>query len=99
MSIKLGLFLEVDDKGKETGRFQAADDTEDPEDSLVWETFNTEEEAQSYIDKMNAQFERDEKIEGEYREWEKSIINKYGIALDDLRVLLANGVVGEEVKE
>lgn len=99
MSEKLTVYLELDDEEKETGRFEVGDDVEDGEQYLIWETFDTKEEAQTYADKMNAEFARDEKIENEYREWEKSIVSKYNISLDDLRVLLVNGPAGEDARE
>ena len=95
MGEKLAIFLELDNDGNETGRFQAALDVEEGEDSYVWETFDTEGEAQEYIDKMNAEFERNEKIKAEYLAWEKECMARHNISQEDLRVFLANGPVGE----
>lgn len=89
--VKLGIFYEQDDEGKDTGRVQVASEEEDE----VYDTFDTEEEAQAALIKMQAQFDRDDKIEQEYREWEEGCLSRYSITRDELRVLLANGVMLE----
>jgi len=89
--VKLGLFMEEDDKGKLTGRWQVANE----ELEEVFDTFDTEEEAQAAMDKMQAEFDRNDKIEAEYLTWEKECMARHNISQEDLRVFLANGPVGE----
>ena len=91
---KLGLFMEEDDKKQLTGRWQVAFE----EDDEVLETFDTEEAAQKYLDKMQAEFDRNDKIDVEYRQWEKDCMARHNISQDDLRVFLANGPVGEDAE-
>jgi len=88
---KLGLFMEEDEKGKPTGRWQVADEDEEE----VYDTFDTEEEAQKAMEKMQAEFERNDKLEAEYLAWEKECMTRHNISQEDLRVFLANGPVGE----
>lgn len=87
--MKLGLFLEEDDKGELTGRWQVGNENLDE----VLDTFDTEEEAKTAMAKMQAEFDRDDKIEAEYLEWEKDCILRHGISQEDLRVFLANAVI------
>lgn len=89
--VKLGLFMEEDEKGKLTGRWQVADEEEDE----VYDTFDTEGEAQTAMEKMQAEFDRNDKIEAEYLAWEKECMARHNINQNDLRVLLANGPVNE----
>ncbi|MBA7546672.1 hypothetical protein ES705_39064 [subsurface metagenome] len=88
---KLGLFMEEDGKGKLTGRWQVAFE----EDDEVLDTFDTEEEAQAAMEKLQAELDRNDKIEAEYRQWEKDCMARHNISQEDLRVFLANGPVGE----
>ncbi len=88
---KLGLFMEEDEKGKLTGRWQVAFE----EDDEVLDTFDTEEEAQAAMEKLQAELDRNDKIEAEYRQWEKDCMARHNISQEDLRVFLANGPVGE----
>jgi len=89
--VKLGLFMEEDEKKELTGRWQVADEEEDE----VYDTFDTEEEAQKAMEKMQAEFDRNDKIEAEYLAWEKECMARHNISQEDLRVFLANGPVGE----
>lgn len=89
--VKLGLFMEEDEGGKLTGRWQVADEEEDE----VYDTFDTEGEAQTAMEKMQAEFDRNDKIEAEYLAWEKECMARHNISQNDLRVLLANGPVNE----
>ncbi|KKN87012.1 hypothetical protein LCGC14_0262810 [marine sediment metagenome] len=88
---KLGLFMEEDKKGELTGRWQVAFEEEDE----VLDTFDTEEEAQAAMEKLQAELDRNDKIEAEYRQWEKDCMARHNISQEDLRVFLANGPVGE----
>lgn len=92
---KLGLFMEEDAKKKLTGRWQVAFEEEDE----VLATFDTEEEAQQYMEKTQAELDRNDKIETEYRQWEKDCMSRHNISQDDLRVFLANGPVGEDAEK
>jgi len=88
---KLGLFMEEDEKKELTGRWQVAFEEEDE----VLDTFDTEEEAQQYMEKLQAELDRNDKIEAEYLAWEKECMARHNISQEDLRVFLANGPVGE----
>ncbi len=88
---KLGLFMEEDENKKLTGRWQVADE----EDEFVLETFATEKEAQQYMEKLQAEFDRNDKIEAEYLTWEKECMARHNISQEDLRVFLVNGPAGE----
>ncbi len=90
--VKLGLFQEEDDKKQLTGRWQVADDAEGSDD--VYDTFDTKEEAQVAMEKMQAEFDRNDKIDKEYLEWEKECMEQNRIGQEDLRVWLVNGVMG-----
>lgn len=87
--VKLGIFYEQDDEGKDTGRVQVADEDED----IVYDTFDTEEEAEKAMVKMQAEFDRNEKIEKEYLEWEKDCLSRHAISQEELRVFLVNCVI------
>ena len=88
---KLGLFMEEDAEKKLTGRWQVAFEEEDE----VLDTFDTEKEAQAYMEKMQAEFDRNDKIEAEYLAWEKECMVRHNISQEDLRVFLVNGPAGE----
>jgi len=86
--VKLGIFLEQDDEGKDTGRFQVADE----DDDYVIETFDTEKEAEEYMAKLQAEFDRNDKIKAEYLQWEKECVAHHNITEDELRHYLVNNV-------
>jgi len=90
--VKLGLFMEEDEEKNLTGRWQVASKGKNGE---VFDTFDTEEEAGKAMIKMQAEFDRDDKIEAEYLAWEKECMARHNISQEDLRVFLANGPVGE----
>jgi len=83
--------MEENEKGELTGRWQVAEEGED----IVYDTFDTEEKAQKYMEALQAEFDRNEKIEAEYLAWEKECMTRHNISQEDLRVFLANGPVGE----
>ncbi|GAI79639.1 unnamed protein product [marine sediment metagenome] len=83
--------MEEDEKKELTGRWQVAFEEEDE----VLDTFDTEEEAQQYLEKLQAELDRNDKIEAEYLAWEKECMARHNISQEDLRVFLANGPVGE----
>ena len=87
---KLGLFMEEDAEKKLTGRWQVAFEDEDE----VLATFDTEEEAQRYMEKLQAELDRNDKIEAEYLAWEKECMARHNISQEDLRVFLVNGPAG-----
>lgn len=87
--MKLGIFLEQDEAGKDTGRFQVANEDLDE----VLDTFDTEEEAEIAMAKMQAEFDRNDEIEKEYLEWEKSCLSRHSISEEELRVFLVNSVL------
>ncbi|MBA7688533.1 hypothetical protein ES703_97017 [subsurface metagenome] len=86
---KLALYMEEDEKNQLTGRWQVGEEGED----YVLDTFDTEEEATAYMIKLQAEFDRNDEIEKEYLEWEKSCISRHSISEEDLRVFLANSVM------
>ncbi len=86
--VKYGIYLEQDDAGKDTGRFQVAE--EDAE--YVLETFDTEKEAEKYMAKLQAESDRDDKIKLEYLEWEKACMARHQVSQEDLRIYLVNVV-------
>ncbi|HUV51644.1 MAG TPA: hypothetical protein VMW64_01040 [Dehalococcoidia bacterium] len=86
--IKLGIFLEVDDKGKETGRFQVAE----TKNECVWDTFPTEEKAIAYMKKEQTKLDRNEAIRKDYLNWEPSIMRTHHISRQELRHFLVNDV-------
>lgn len=87
--MKLGIFYEQDDAGKDTGRVQVANEDLDE----VLDTFDTEEEAKIAMAKMQAEFDRNDEIEKEYLEWEKSCLSRHSISEEELRVFLVNSVM------
>ena len=87
--MKLGIFYEQDDAGKDTGRVQVANE----DLGEVLDTFDTEEEAKIAMAKMQAEFDRDDEIEKEYLEWEKSCLSRHSISEEELRVFLVNSVL------
>lgn len=44
--------------------------------------------------KMQAEFDRDDKIREEYLEWEEDCLSRYTISKEELRVFLVNWVMG-----
>lgn len=87
--MKLGLFLEEDDKGELTGRWQVANEDLDE----VFDTFDTEEEAKAAMIKMQVELDRDDEIEKDYLKWEKDCLSRHAISQEELRVLLVNSVM------
>ncbi|MBA7465356.1 hypothetical protein ES707_00518 [subsurface metagenome] len=87
--VKLGIFYEQDDAGKDTGRVQVADVDEE----IVYDTFDTEEEAETEMAKMQAEFDMKDKITEEYLEWEKQCLACHEIDKDELRRYLVNVVI------
>lgn len=85
---KLAICYEQDDKGKDTGRVQVAD----LEDDYVIDTFGTEKEAEEYMAKLQAEYDRNDKIEAEYLQWEKECMARHNITEDELRSFLVNAV-------
>ena len=85
---KLGIFYEQDAEGKDTGRVQVADEEED----YVIETFDTEKEAEEYMAKLQAEYDRNDKIKAEYLQWEKECMARHKITEDELRHYLVNYV-------
>ena len=85
---KFGIFLEQDDKGKDTGRFQVAEEGDD----YVLDTFDTKKEAEKYMKKLQAESDREDKIKAEYLEWEKGCMSRHKIKRKELRVYLVNWV-------
>ncbi len=85
---KLGIYYEQDDEGKDTGRVQVADEGDD----FVIETFGTEKEAEEYMAKLQAEYDRNDKIEAEYLQWEEECMARHNITKDELRVYLVNAV-------
>jgi len=84
---KLVICYEQDDEGVDTGRVQVVDEDED----LVLDTFDSESEAEAAMAKMQAEFDRNDKIEAEYLAWEKECMERHSISQEDLRVFLVNG--------
>ena len=89
MKLKLGIFYEQDENGKDTGRVQVA---ETGKDAFVLETFDTEEAAQKYIKKEQAEADRNERIKVEYLAWESATRKTHKITRNDLRHYLVNYV-------
>lgn len=88
--VKLGIFYEQDDAGKDTGRVQVADEGED---GLVYDIFDTEEAAEEAMAKMQAECDMEEKAQEEYLAWEADFLSRHSISQDDLRSYLVNCVV------
>ena len=87
--VKLGIFYEQNKAGKDTGRVQVAC----IETELIYEVFDTEKEAEEAMVKLQAELDRNIKIEAEYLEWEKACMARHEISEEDLRVLLVNVVI------
>lgn len=87
--VKLGIFYEQDDEGKDTGRVQVADEDEE----LVYDTFDTEEAAEKAMAKIQAEFDMKDKITQEYLEWEKECLARHEIDKGELRGYLVNVVI------
>lgn len=87
--VRLGIFYEQDDSGKDTGRVQVANEDVDE----VYDSFDTEEEAEKAMVKMQAEFDRNDEIEREYLEWEKGCLSRHSISEEELRVFLVNSVM------
>ena len=87
--VELGIHYEEDDAGALTGKVQVVD--EDLE--LVLDTFDTEEEAETEMAKLQVEFARNEKIRAEYLEWETSCLARHEISQEELRVYLVNEVI------
>lgn len=86
--VKLAIYYELDDAGKDTGRVQIADDEE-----LVYAVFDTEEEAGTAMATMQAECDREDKIKAEYLKWEKKCLARHTISQENLRVFLVNVVL------
>jgi len=87
--VELGIHYEQDDAGALTGKVQVVDEDLD----IVLDTFDTEEEAETEMTKLQAEFARDEKIQAEYLEWETACLTRHEISKDELREYLVNMVV------
>jgi len=88
--VKLGIFYEQDDAGKDTGRVQIADVGGD---ELVYDTFDTEKEAEKAMAKMQAEFNQKDELEKAYLEWEKNFLSQHSMSKDNLRSYLVNVVI------
>lgn len=87
--VELGIHLEQDDAGALTGRVQVVDEDLD----IVLDTFDTEEQAETEMAKLKAEFARNDKIEAEYLEWETACLARHEISKEELRVYLVNVVI------
>lgn len=88
--VKLGIFYEQDKSGKDTGRVQVADKGED---GFVYDVFDTEEEAVKAMAKMQADFDREDKIKKEYLAWETECRSRHNISRVDIREFLVSVVL------
>lgn len=88
--IKLAIFFEVDDAGEDTGRVQVADDGED---SIVYDTFDTEEEAEIAMAKMQDEFDQEDEAKSKYLGWEEEFLSCHSISKKRLRGFLVNVVI------
>lgn len=89
--VKLGIFYEQDNNGKDTGRVQVG---EVGGDELVEDTFDTEEEAQIAMVKLQAKFDEEDELKKEYLEWEKGFLHRHPtMCRNGLRSFLVNVVV------
>jgi hypothetical protein len=86
---KLGVFLELDEHGIETGRFVVADEV----DEIIEDSFETEEEAETFKVTKQAEYDRNAHIGINYLEWEKACMEHTGISQDDLRSYLCNVIL------
>ena len=87
--VKMGIHYEQDDADALTGRVQVVDEDKD----LVLDTFDTEEEAETEMAKLQAEFDRDDKIKAEYLEWETACLARHEIGQSELREYLVNLVI------
>jgi len=87
--VKLGIHYEQDGAGANTGRVQVVDEDLD----CVMDTLDTEEQAETEMAKIQAEFDRNDKIQAEYLEWETACMARHEISEDDLREYLSNVVV------
>ena len=93
--VELGIHYEQDDAHTLdrppvlTGRVQVVDEDLD----LVMDTFDTEEEAEKAMAKMQVEFDRNDKIMAEYLEWEAACLARHEISQEELRVYLVNVVL------
>lgn len=85
---KLIICYEQDDEGNDTGRVQVVDEDED----LVLDMFPNEPEAEAAMVKLQAEFDRNDKIKAEYLQWEKECKARHNISEDELRHYLVNYV-------
>ena len=86
---KYAIYYEQDDAGKDTGRVQVVEETDD----LVFATFDTEEEAEIEMAKLQAESDRKDKIMAEYLEWEEKCLTRHSISQEELRIFLVNVVI------
>ncbi len=87
---KYAIYHELDDDDKDTGRVQVVEEGDD----LVMDTFNTLEEAEATMVKMQAESDRNDQIKSEYLAWEKVCLSCHpDISQEDLRVFLVNSVM------
>ncbi|MBA7480512.1 hypothetical protein ES707_15973 [subsurface metagenome] len=91
MPAKYALYDELDDAGKETGRIQVVEETDD----LVFATFEADEleKAKKEMARLQAESDREDQIEKEYLDWEKQCLSRHKITKDELRVFLVNCVI------
>lgn len=87
--VKLGIHYEEDDAGNPTGKVQVVNEDQE----LVLDTFDTEEEAETDMAKLQAEFDRDDKIKAEYLEWETACLARHKIGQSELREYLVNVVI------
>ena len=88
--VKLGIFYEQED-GKDTGKVQVADVGGN---ELVYDTFDTEEEAVKAMAEMQAEFDQQDELEKEYLKWEKGFLSVHPtMSRDSLRSFLSNVVL------
>ena len=88
--VKLGIFYELDDEGKDTGRVQVADKGKD---GIVYDTFDTEAEALRAMAEMQSQFDQENEAKKEYLQWERDFLSRHSIKREDLRSFLVNVVI------
>ena len=84
-----GIHYEEEDAGTLTGKVQVVDEGLE----LVLDTFDTEEEAETEMAKLQVEFARNEKVQAEYLEWETACLARHEISQEELRVYLVNVVI------
>lgn len=89
MTAKYALYDEVDDRDQLTGKVQVVEE----EDDIVFDTYETEEEARKEMVRLQAESDRDDKIGAEYLEWEKACMERHSISEDELRTYLCNVII------